>query len=130
MRTDAKATARITRNDRVLIISIPVSFRQSRGRKQIVVPPGAPGWQPPRPRCDNSLINALARAHRWRRLIETGRNASAAELSEREGINESYLCRVHGSGLATGEDILLDDRVDAPISINHLGDAEVDANRN
>src|ERR1700687_6106084 len=34
------------------------------------------------------------------------------------------------SGLATGEDILLDDRVDAPISVNHLGDAEVDANRN
>jgi hypothetical protein len=87
MRTDAKATARITRNDRVLIISIPVSFRQSRGRKQIVVPPGAPGWQPPRPRCDNSLINALARAHRWRRLIETGRYASAAELSKKDGIN-------------------------------------------
>ena len=36
----------------------------------------------------------------------------------------------YGSGLATGEDILLDDRVNAPISINHLGDAEVDANRN
>jgi len=27
------------------------------------------------------------------------------------------------------EDILLDDRVDAPISINHLGDAEVDSDR-
>ncbi len=38
--------------------------------------------------------------------------------------------RCCGSGLATGEDILLDDRVDAPISVNHLGDAEVDANRN
>ena len=38
--------------------------------------------------------------------------------------------RYYGSGLATGEDILLDDRVNAPISINHLGDAEVDANRN
>ena len=37
---------------------------------------------------------------------------------------------VFGSGLATGKDVLLDNRVDAPISINHLGDAEVDANRN
>jgi hypothetical protein len=34
------------------------------------------------------------------------------------------------SGLAASEDILLDDRVNAPISINHLGDAEVDANCN
>ena len=38
--------------------------------------------------------------------------------------------RYCGSGLATGEDIFLDDRVNAPISINHLGDAEVDADRN
>ena len=38
--------------------------------------------------------------------------------------------RCYGSGLAAGEDILLDDCVDAPISIHHLGDAEVDANRN
>jgi hypothetical protein len=78
----------------VLIVSIPVSFRQSAGRKQIVVPAGADSWQPSRPRCDNSLINALAKAHRWRRLIETGRYASAAELSDREDINESYVCRV------------------------------------
>jgi hypothetical protein len=40
------------------------------------------------------LINALAKAHRWRRLIETGRYASAAELSKKEGINESYVCRM------------------------------------
>src|SRR5437764_2240395 len=32
-----------------------------------------------------------------------------------------------GSGHAAGEDILLDDRVDAPVAVNHLGDAEVDA---
>jgi hypothetical protein len=42
----------------------------------------------------NSLINALAKAHQWRRLIETGKYASAAELARAEGINESYLCRV------------------------------------
>ena len=31
------------------------------------------------------------------------------------------------SGLATSEDVLLDDRVDAPVAVNHLGDTEVDA---
>src|SRR5258706_1552729 len=34
--------------------------------------------------------------------------------------------RCYGSGLATGEDILLDDRVDAPISINQLGEVRSD----
>ena len=80
--------------DAVLVISIPVSFLQRGGRKQIVVPPGTADWQPRANRCENSLINALAKAHLWRRLIETGKYTSAAELSRAEGINESYLCRV------------------------------------
>jgi len=80
--------------DGVLVISIPVTFEQRGGRKQIVVPAGSADWQPRASRCENSLINALAKAHRWRRLIETGKYSSAAELSRAEGINESYLCRV------------------------------------
>ena len=80
--------------DGVLIVSIPVAFEQRGGRKQIVVPRGTAEWQPRASRCENSLINAIARAHRWRRLIETGKYASAAELSRSEGINEFYLCRV------------------------------------
>ena len=80
--------------DAVLVISIPVSFLQRGGRKQIVVPAGTADWQPRVNRCESSLINAVARAHRWRRLIETGKYDSAAELSKAEGINESYLCRV------------------------------------
>ncbi|WP_029587486.1 hypothetical protein [Bradyrhizobium sp. URHD0069] len=82
------------RDDRVLVVSVPIAFMQRGGRKQIVVPPGTANWQPRANRCDNSLINALAKAHLWRRLIETGRYTSAAELSRTEGINESYLCRV------------------------------------
>jgi hypothetical protein len=80
--------------DTVLVVSIPVSFLQRGGRKQIVVPPGAADWQPRANRCENSLINALAKAHLWRRLIESGKYTSAAELSRAAGINESYLCRV------------------------------------
>src|SRR6516165_4617564 len=33
------------------------------------------------------------------------------------------------SGLAAGEDVLLDDGVNAPVSVNDLGDPEVDADR-
>jgi hypothetical protein len=80
--------------DGIIVISLPVSFLQRGGRKQIVVPPGTADWQPRASRCENSLINALAKAHLWRRLIETGKYTSAAELSRAEAINESYLCRI------------------------------------
>jgi hypothetical protein len=68
-------------------------------------------------------------AERLRRPFLTAqlpRNGSAM----RPGSCRNRPRRCYGSGLTTGEDILFDDRVDAPISINHLGDAEVDANRN
>ena len=74
--------------DAVMVVSIPVTFLQRGGRKQIVVPAGTAEWEPSAPRCDNSLINAMAKAHRWRQLIETGKYTSAAELSRAEGINE------------------------------------------
>ncbi|MBR1216209.1 hypothetical protein [Bradyrhizobium sp. JYMT SZCCT0180] len=77
-----------------MVISIPVAFMQRGGRKQIIVPAGADNWQPTATRLANSLIKAVAKAHHWRRLIETGKYDSAAELSKAEGINESYLCRI------------------------------------
>ena len=49
---------------------------------------------PPRSRIDNTLVKALARAHRWNRLLETGRYSSAAELAAAEKINPSYVTRV------------------------------------
>jgi len=49
---------------------------------------------PPQPRIDNALLKALARAHRWRRMIENGEYASITELSKAEGVNQSYACRL------------------------------------
>ncbi|WP_454283611.1 hypothetical protein [Roseovarius sp. MBR-79] len=48
--------------------------------------------QPRKP--DNSLIKAMARAFRWKRLLESGEFTTVAELAEREGIGSSYVTRV------------------------------------
>jgi hypothetical protein len=48
----------------------------------------------PQPRIDNALLKALARAFRWRRMIERGEYASITELAKAEGINQSYACRI------------------------------------
>src|SRR5207302_991245 len=49
---------------------------------------------PARPRIDNALLKALARAHRWRRMIESGEYASITELAKAEKVNQSYACRM------------------------------------
>lgn len=40
-------------------------------------------------RTDNTLVKALARAFRWKRMLEAGGFATIAELAEREGIATS-----------------------------------------
>nr|WP_221244447.1 hypothetical protein [Neoroseomonas alkaliterrae] len=45
-------------------------------------------------RQDVTLIKAVARAFRWRRMLESGRFATINELAAAEKINASYVSRV------------------------------------
>jgi hypothetical protein len=42
----------------------------------IIAPEGAALWAPPRARVDNTMVKAIARAFRWRRLLEEGRGTA------------------------------------------------------
>jgi hypothetical protein len=61
----------------------------------VVTPDGTStsGAAPARTRADPALVKALARAHRWKRLLESGRYGSLAELARAERIDRSYLAR-------------------------------------
>jgi predicted nucleic acid-binding Zn ribbon protein len=94
MTTTAHATkTSISSDGRSTTVSIPVSFLQRGGRKQILSPPGAAPWSPT-PRVDTALVKAMVRAHRWRHMLESGEYASSAEIAKAEKINDSYLSRI------------------------------------
>ena len=73
-----------------ITLHVPFRIVKRGGRKEIALPDGA---QTPR-RPDDALVKALARAFRWKRMLESGAFATIAELAEREGIGVSYLTRV------------------------------------
>src|SRR5712671_32154 len=77
----------------IATVSIPVNFLRRGGRKQILSPAGAAPWSPA-PRVDSALVKAVARAHRWRQMLESGEYASSAELAKAEKVNDSYLSRI------------------------------------
>ena len=77
-----------------MTVRVPTTFRKRGGRKQVIAPDGHPSWAPPRARIDNTMIKALARAFRWRRLLEAGRFGTIKEIAAAEKINESYVSRV------------------------------------
>jgi hypothetical protein len=76
-------------------LSLHVPFRVVKrgGRKEMVLPNTPEGAAQPR-RTDNTLVKALARAFRWKRMLESGEYATIAELANREGIAPSYMTRV------------------------------------
>jgi len=73
-------------------VTLHVPFRVVKrgGRKEMQMPEGA--TQPRR--TDNTLVKALARAFRWKQMLESGEFATIAELAEREGIAFTYMARV------------------------------------
>ena len=73
-------------------VTLHVPFRVVKrgGRKEMQMPEGT--TQPRR--TDSALVKALARAFRWKRLLESDEFATIAELAEREGIAPSYMTRV------------------------------------
>ena len=83
----------VSKDGRTATVSIPVTFLQRGGRKQILTPPGEAPWSPA-PRVDTALVKAVVRAHRWRQLLESGEFSSSAELAKAEKVNDSYLSRI------------------------------------
>ncbi len=71
-------------------VHIPFRLVKRGGRKEMQMPEGAT----PSCRTDNTLVKALARAFRWKRMLESGEFVTIAELAEREGIAPSYVTRV------------------------------------
>jgi hypothetical protein len=43
---------------------------------------------------EETLAEALVRAHRWRRRIESGQAKSITDLAEQEGVTDAYVCRL------------------------------------
>jgi len=72
-------------------IHVPFRIVKRGGRKEMILPAGSVDQ---RSRVDSTLIKAVGRAFRWKRLLETGEFTTVAELANREGIAVSYLTRV------------------------------------
>lgn len=71
-------------------IHVPFRLVKRGGRKEMQLPEGAAQTRKP----DNTLVKALARAFRWKRMLDSGEFATIADLAEHEGIAPSYMTRV------------------------------------
>jgi hypothetical protein len=77
----------VSADGETITVHIPMTFRKRSGRKLVVTPDGAE-WAPRR-RVDNPMVKALARAFRWRRMLDHGVHATLEDLARGNGVAPS-----------------------------------------
>jgi len=77
-----------------ITVHVPLNIQRRGGRKVVIAPDGSvlPEARPSLvlPTADPVLVKALARAFRWKRMLDEGRYASVRELAVGEGVKPSY----------------------------------------
>ena len=81
---------RATAVPETVTIHVPFRVVKRGGRKEMQLPEGVPMQHRP----VDALVKALARAFRWKGMLESGQFTTINELAEREGIASSYMTRV------------------------------------
>lgn len=110
-------------DDQTVTVRVPISIRRRGGRKLVLAPDG-PATTVTRSssRVDNAMVKAIARAFRWREMLENGTHATIAEIAEAEKINESYVGRVLRLTLLAPEiiEMILTGKHSASMTLNTL----------
>jgi len=75
-------------------VEVPFTIRRRGGRKQVITPGGTTASTAQRARIDSTMIKAIARGFRWRKLLESEAYATVDEIAAAEQINSSYVSRV------------------------------------
>ena len=91
--TVAGQASEVVASDGSVVLNVPITLRQRSGRRVVAV--GGP-------RCESGertrtgatpLQLALARGHRWLRMIEAGEVSSLREIAQRDGADHSYVAK-------------------------------------
>jgi hypothetical protein len=84
-------TTEVVTSNGSVVLNAPIALKRRSGRR-VVLPAGA---EAPTSRTNATPPPqlALARGHRWLRMLETGEAASTCDIARREGTNPSYVAR-------------------------------------
>jgi hypothetical protein len=75
-------------------VRVPLAIRKRGGRKVVVSPEGSVLTTAPRQfatNADPSLLKALGRAFRWKRLLDDGTYASVSDIARAEKLDRTYV---------------------------------------
>jgi hypothetical protein len=112
--------ATVSADGEMIIVHIPLTFRRRGGRKLVVTPDGVECA--PRPRVDNAMVKALARAFRWRKMLDEGVHSTLEDLARAKRIPPSYVSGILRLTLLAPEivEAILDGRQPVGLQLDDL----------
>jgi len=84
--------SRIAAHGDDIVVTVPITLKRRQGRKEITLPGSPKAGTSSRRQVGLALT--IAKAHRWRTLLETGRYGTIHELAGVLGIDNSYVARL------------------------------------
>jgi hypothetical protein len=89
------AKPKLSDDGRTVTVRVPISIRKRGGRRLVLAPDGTDITAAPvQRRIDSAMVKAIARAFRWRQMLESGEYQTIREIAVSEKINETYVGRV------------------------------------
>ena len=86
-------TSNVAASDGSVVLTVPITVRQRSGRRVVTL--NGPGCESgERTRIGTTPLQlALARGHRWLRMLEASEVASLREIAQRDGADHSYVAK-------------------------------------
>jgi ParB-like chromosome segregation protein Spo0J len=88
-----KATVLET-SDHGLVVDVPLKLKKRAGRKEVILTDAFGDGAIERMPHQEALVVALARAHRWQRLLDDGKFKSVSDLAREIGLDVSFAARL------------------------------------
>ncbi len=86
--------ATVYNHDSGISINVPLALKKRGGRKQVILPQAFAGNDPIHLSYPEALVIAIARAHRWQKLLDEGKFESVSDLARDIGLDVSFAARL------------------------------------
>lgn len=80
--------------DHGLVVDVPLKLKKRAGRKEVILTDAFSDGAIERMPHQEALVIALARAHRWQRLLDEGKFKSVSDLAREIGLDPSFAARL------------------------------------
>ena len=80
--------------DHGLVVDVPLKLKKRAGRKEVILSDALSDGTVERMPHQEALVVALARAHRWQKLLDEGKFRSVSDLAREIGLDVSFAARL------------------------------------